>query len=59
MGGRTNATLVGLEAMMGNKDRGSKNSKKAATKSLKEKRRDKKAKKNAHDASSMDRTFGH
>lgn len=36
--------LAGLEALMGNKDKGGRNTKKQATKSLKEKRAEKRAK---------------
>jgi len=51
---------VGREALMANKDRGGKNTKKAASKSLKEKRLDKKAKKAGHGSGasqSVDRAF--
>lgn len=47
---------------MGNKDKGGRNTKKAASKGLKEKRAAKKAKKAAHDTSasqSVDKAFGH
>ena len=53
---------VGREALMGTKNKGGRNSKKAAAKGLKEKRRDKQAKRDAHASSanqSMDKTFGH
>ena len=36
--------LAGLEALMGNKDKGGRNTKKQATRSLKQKRAEKKAK---------------
>ncbi len=39
--------LAGLEALMGNKDKGGRNAKKQATKSLKQKRAEKKAKREA------------
>ena len=39
--------MAGLEALMGNKDKGGSHTKKVAAKSLKEKRADKKAKKDA------------
>jgi hypothetical protein len=39
--------LAGLEALMGNKDKGGRNTKKAATRSLKQKRAEKKAKREA------------
>mgnify|MGYP000249417232 FL=1 len=54
-------SVAGREAQMGTKDKGGRSSKKAPTRSLKEKRLDKKAKKAAHgsDANqSMDRAFG-
>jgi len=50
------------EALMGNKDKASKSSKKVPARSLKEKRLAKKAKKASHqDAAnqSLDKTFGH
>jgi len=53
-------SAAGLEALMGNKDRGSKSTKKVAAKGLKEKRLEKKAKRAAHEAGgnrSVDRTF--
>jgi hypothetical protein len=53
--------VAGLEALMGTKDRGGRNTKKKAAKGLKEKRLDKKAKRAAHESSanrSLDRTFG-
>ncbi|HEX2369767.1 MAG TPA: hypothetical protein VHM94_11095 [Acidimicrobiia bacterium] len=40
----------GLEARMGNKDKGGKNTKTVAAKDLKQKRQDKKAKRAANDA---------
>ena len=39
--------LAGLEALMGNKDKGGRNTKKQATRSLKQKRAEKKAKREA------------
>ncbi len=39
--------LAGLEALMGNKDKGGRHTKKQATRSLKEKRAEKKAKREA------------
>jgi hypothetical protein len=42
-------TSRSLEAIMGNKDKGGRNTKSAATKNLKEKRLDKKAKRTAAD----------
>jgi len=39
--------LAGLEALMGNKDKGGRNTKKQATRSLKQKRAQKKAKREA------------
>lgn len=39
---------AGLEARMGNKDKGAKNTKKAAAKGLKEKRAEKRAKKSSY-----------
>ena len=39
--------LAGLEALMGNKDKGGRNTKKAATRSHKQKRAEKKAKREA------------
>jgi hypothetical protein len=54
-------SVVGLEALMGTKDKGSRNTKKAAAKGLKEKRLDKKARKAGHGTNanqSVDRTFG-
>lgn len=54
--------VASREAQMGNKNKESKGTKRAAEKSLKEKRRAKKAKKAAqHPAStdSLDKTFGH
>ena len=39
--------LAGLEALMANKDKGGRNSKKAAARSLKQKRAEKKAKREA------------
>jgi hypothetical protein len=53
--------VAGLEAPMGTKDRGGRNTKKAAAKSLKEKRLDKKAKKATqatHANRSVGQTFG-
>lgn len=53
--------VAGLEALMGTKDRGGRNTKKKAAKGLKEKRLDKKAKRAAHESSanrSLDRAFG-
>jgi hypothetical protein len=53
--------VAGLEALMGTKDRGGRNTKKKAAKGLKEKRLDKKAKRAANESSanrSLDRTFG-
>ena len=44
---------------MANKDKGGKSSKKAAGKTLKEKRLAKKAKKAPHSNESVDKTFGH
>lgn len=44
---------------MANKDKGGRSSKKAAERSLKEKRADKKAKKAQHPNQSLDKTFGH
>jgi hypothetical protein len=44
---------------MANKDKGGKSPRKAAGKSLKEKRADKKAKKALHSNQSLDKTFGH
>ena len=44
---------------MGNKDKGGKHSRKAAQKTLKEKRLAKKAKKATHTNESFDNTFGH
>ena len=54
-------SVAGREALMGTKDKGGRSSKTAATKSLKEKRLDKKAKKAAHESDanqSVDRAFG-
>lgn len=53
--------VAGLEELMGNKNKGGGgNTKTPATKSIKEKRQEKKAKKAAHDgAGSVDKAFGH
>ena len=54
-------SVAGREAQMGTKDKGRRSSKTAPTRSLKEKRLDKKAKRTAHasDANqSVDRAFG-
>jgi len=54
--------VASREALMANKDKASKGSKKVAAKSLKEKRLAKKAKKASHDTAanqSLDKTFGH
>lgn len=51
-----------LEALMANKDKGGRSTKKVAAKDLKAKRLDKKAKKAGHTATanqSVDRTFKH
>jgi hypothetical protein len=56
------STAVGREALMGTKDKGGRSSKKAAAKGLKEKRRDKQAKRDAHGSTtnqSVGKTFGH
>jgi hypothetical protein len=53
-------SVAGREALMGNKDKGGRTSKKEAAKGLKEKRLDKKIKRAAHKAAgnpSVDRTF--
>jgi hypothetical protein len=55
-------TVVGREALMGTKDKGGRSSKKVAAKGLKEKRRDKQAKRAAHASAtneSVDKTFRH
>jgi hypothetical protein len=54
--------VVGLEELMGTKDKGGRSSKKAAAKGLKEKRLDKKAKRAAHENKSnqsVDKTLRH
>jgi hypothetical protein len=43
-------SVAGLEALMGTKDKGGRNTKKTAAKGLKEKRLDKKAKRAANEA---------
>jgi len=55
-------STAGREALMANKDKAGRDSKRAASRNLKEKRAAKKAKRAEHEASanrSLDKTFGH
>ncbi len=59
---KVGTVTVDREALMANKDKAGRASKRAASKSLKEKRASKKAKRAQHEASanqSLDKTFGH
>jgi len=54
--------VTSREALMANKNKDTKNTKKTAGRSLKEKRLDKKTKRTSHENAtnnSMDKTFGH
>ena len=52
-------SVASKESRMANKDKGGRHSRKAAQKSLKEKRAAKKAKQSHNSHQSLDKTFGH